>query len=45
MIEVPTMGSLADIDWISDKNPYETTILTFHHLLWSVSLVGRVIKT
>jgi IS5 family transposase len=33
LIEVPTMRRFAGIDWISEKIPDETTILTFRHLL------------
>lgn len=33
LIEVPTMRRFAGIDLISDRIPYETTILSFRHLL------------
>ena len=33
LIEVPTMRRFAEIDLISDRIPYETTILSFRHLL------------
>ncbi len=33
LIEVPTMRRFAGIDMISDRIPYETTILVFRHLL------------
>ena len=33
LIEVPTMRRFAGIDMISDRNPDETTILAFRHLL------------
>ena len=31
LIEVPTMRQFAGIDMISDRIPYETTILAFRH--------------
>ncbi len=33
LIEVPTMRRFAGIDWITDRIPDETTILSFRHLL------------
>jgi IS5 family transposase len=33
LIEVPTMRRFAGIELISDRIPYENTILTFCHLL------------
>jgi transposase, IS5 family len=45
LIEVPTMRRFAGIELISDRIPYETTILTFRHLLEKHGLGEQIFDT
>ena len=45
LIEVPTMRRFAGIDLISDRIPYETTILMFRHLLEKHNLGEQIFET
>ena len=42
LIEVPIMRRFAGIELISDKIPYETTILAFRHLLEKYDLGQQI---
>ena len=45
LIEVPTMRRFAGIELISDRIPYETTILSFRHLLEKHGLGEQIFDT